>query len=227
MTAGRPLWVEMFNHNPVSLSGGGGGGRRTRLIIKNTHCVHRLPVVLQCLGKVLLAVWVTEVLEHIHWLHTPKGKQKKKRKRRPQSLECVKFSPSKERDLFRLACNACWEILECVEWGTVVLLQLSDCIKQQGSCSEANMSEQRWVEVRECWCHMREWRSQTNDIRKSLTSCKDTFLCVCVCLFCASCLFICRFTSRVLANLCLRKRSLNLKMYSCWCFSPVLKKLKN
>lgn len=55
----------------------------------------------------------------------------------PQSLDCVKFSLSKERDLFRLACNACWEILECVEWGTVVLLQLSDCIEQQVSCNEA------------------------------------------------------------------------------------------
>lgn len=42
----------------------------------------------------------------------------------------MKFSLSKERDLFRLACNACWEILECVEWGTVVLLQLSGCIEQ-------------------------------------------------------------------------------------------------
>lgn len=48
----------------------------------------------------------------------------------------MKFSLSKERDLFRLACNACWEILECVEWGTVVLLQLSDCIEQQVSCNE-------------------------------------------------------------------------------------------
>lgn len=36
---------------------------------------------------------------------------------------CVKFSTEfSERDLFRLACNACWEILECVEWGTVVQL---------------------------------------------------------------------------------------------------------
>lgn len=36
---------------------------------------------------------------------------------------CVKFSAEfSERDLFRLACNACWEILECVEWGTVVQL---------------------------------------------------------------------------------------------------------
>lgn len=51
-------------------------------------------------------------------------------KRRPQSLDCVKSSQSKERDLFRLACNACWEILECVEWGTVVLLQLSGCMEQ-------------------------------------------------------------------------------------------------
>lgn len=57
-------------------------------------------------------------------------------KNRLQSLDCVKFFLSKERDLFRLACNACWEILECVEWGTVVLLQLSDCIEQQVSCSE-------------------------------------------------------------------------------------------
>lgn len=37
----------------------------------------------------------------------------------------------KERDLFRLACNACWEILECVEWGTVVLLQLSGCTEHK------------------------------------------------------------------------------------------------
>lgn len=42
----------------------------------------------------------------------------------------MKFTPSEERDLFRLACNACWEILECVEWGTVVLLQLSGCTEQ-------------------------------------------------------------------------------------------------
>lgn len=51
-------------------------------------------------------------------------------RRRPQPLVCVKFTPSEERDLFRLACNACWEILECVEWGTVVLLQLSGCAEQ-------------------------------------------------------------------------------------------------
>lgn len=48
----------------------------------------------------------------------------------------MKCSLGKERDLFRLACNACWEILECAEWGTVVLLQLSDCIEQQVSCNE-------------------------------------------------------------------------------------------
>lgn len=46
----------------------------------------------------------------------------KKKKGRAQPLDCVKFSPSKERDLFRLACHTCWEILECVEWGTVVLV---------------------------------------------------------------------------------------------------------
>lgn len=50
--------------------------------------------------------------------------------RSPRPLGCVKFTPSEERDLFRLACNACWEILECVEWGTVVLLQLSGCTEQ-------------------------------------------------------------------------------------------------
>lgn len=64
------------------------------------------------------------------WLHT-EGKAKG-----DLSHLTVKFSLSKVRDLFRLACNACWEILECVEWGTVVLLQLSDCIEQQESCIE-------------------------------------------------------------------------------------------
>lgn len=69
-------------------------------------------------------------------LHKERGKSafsatahQREGRRRPQSLDCVKFSLSKERDLFRLACNACWEILECVEWGTVVLLQLCDCIE--------------------------------------------------------------------------------------------------
>lgn len=50
---------------------------------------------------------------------------------------CETHPPSEERDLFRLACNACWEILECVEWGTVVLLQfLSGSAEQM----EPNMS---------------------------------------------------------------------------------------
>lgn len=39
-----------------------------------------------------------------------------------QPLDCAKFSLSKECDLLRLACNAFWEILECLEWGTVELL---------------------------------------------------------------------------------------------------------
>lgn len=67
---------------------------------------------------------------------------KREGKRRPRPLDCVKFSPRKERDLFRLACNACWEILECVEWGTVVLLQLSDCMEQQWPNMSALLSEQ-------------------------------------------------------------------------------------
>lgn len=48
---------------------------------------------------------------------------------------CVKFSAEfSERDLFRLACNACWEILECVEWGTVVQLSGRSEQKRNPTC---------------------------------------------------------------------------------------------
>ena len=46
-----------------------------------------------------------------------RGRQQGVAKLTQKPLDCVKFSQREERDLFRLACNAFWEILECEELG--------------------------------------------------------------------------------------------------------------
>lgn len=82
--------------------------------------------------------------------------------RRPQPLHCVNFTPSEERDLFRLACSACWEILECVEWGTVVLLHLSGCTEQM----KPNMSAELLGAAFHVWIKVE--RISANEITASV-----------------------------------------------------------
>lgn len=122
VTGSRPLWVEMFNRGPAVRRGETSPywqeRKSTALPARRRRCK------VASFGD--LATKQKKKEEKSETFHKDGGgfhvaADRSAARRRPQPLRCVKLTPSEERDLFRLACNACWEILECEEWGTVVL----------------------------------------------------------------------------------------------------------